>query len=183
MPTFIALLDRINGITTRWAGYMATLLLAAMLAIMITHVFFRYVLSDSFGWTEELARFMMVWMAFLFFPAAHRQGLNASLEIVTDWFRDSVLWRLLQLLLELCILIALIWCIKLGFERIERGATIASLSLGISMATVYYVLPLSFFLTALSSFERVLRLGYSLFFNTTLSVGQETPDADNNVEV
>ncbi|WP_447530161.1 TRAP transporter small permease [Vreelandella sp. TE19] len=183
MPTFIALLDRINGITTRWAGYMATLLLAAMLGIMITHVFFRYVLSDSFGWTEELARFMMVWMAFLFFPAAHRQGLNASLEIVTDWFKDAFLWRLLQLLLELCVLAVLIWCIKLGFDRIDRGATIASLSLGISMSIVYYVLPLSFFLTALSSFERVLRLGYSLFFNIHLPARHETSADNDNVEV
>ncbi len=183
MPKLIALLDRFNGLTTRWAGYVATLLLAAMLGIMVTHVVFRYVLNDSFGWTEELARFMMVWMAFLFFPAAHRQGLNASLEIATDWFRDSFPWRLLQLMLELCILAVLLWCIQLGFERIERGATTVSLSLGISMAQVYYVLPLSFTLTALSSLERVLRLSHGLIFPHALPHAQDRSSAGSNAEV
>ncbi|MFC7367756.1 MULTISPECIES: TRAP transporter small permease [Vreelandella] len=183
MQKLIALLDRFNEISTRWAGYAATLLLAMMLSIMVTHVFFRYVLNDSFGWTEELARYMMVWMAFLFFPAAHRQGLNASLEIATNWFKDSIPWRLLQLLLELCILAVLIWCIKLGFERVERGSTTVSLSLSITMSYIYLVLPLSFTLTSLSSLERVLRLGYGLFYPHALLNTQTQPSAGSNKEV
>ncbi|CAH1044407.1 TRAP transporter small permease [Halomonas sp. TD01] len=183
MQKLIALLDRFNGISTRWAGYAATLLLATMLGIMVTHVFFRYVLNDSFGWTEELARYMMVWMAFLFFPAAHRQGLNASLEIATNWFKNSSPWRLLQLLLEICVLAVLIWCMKLGFERVERGATSVSLSLGISMSYIYLVLPLSFALTSLSSLERVLRLSYGLFAPNALLYTQDRPSADSNTEV
>ncbi|XKE43905.1 TRAP transporter small permease [Halomonas organivorans] len=162
MPTLISLLDRLNRQTTLWAGRVATLLLAAMLAVMIVHVFYRYALGDSFGWTEELSRYMMVWMAFLYFPAAHKKGLNVSLEVCTEWFKGSRPWQLLQLLLEVAILAALIWCIQLGFDRIERGATTQSLALGIPMAQVYYVLPLSFALTALCSLERVLRAAYAL---------------------
>lgn len=177
MQKLIALLDRFNGVSTRWAGYAATLLLACMLSLMVVHVFFRYIMNSSFGWTEELSRFMMIWMAFLFFPAAHRQGLNASLEIVTNRFRDSTPWNLLQLVLEVCILAVLVWCINLGFERMERGATTQSLSLGISMTLVYLVLPISFALTALSSVERVLRLFCTLF---NLNTSPQQPVADDS---
>ncbi|CAD5262497.1 MULTISPECIES: TRAP transporter small permease [Halomonadaceae] len=162
MPTLISFLDRLNRQTTRWAGYSATLLLAVMLIVMIVHVFYRYALGDSFGWTEELSRYMMVWMAFLFFPAAHKKGLNVSLVACTEWFKGSRTWQLLQLLIEVAIFVALIWCIQLSFDRIERGATTQSLALGIPMAKVYYVLPLSFALTALCSLERIMRAGFGL---------------------
>lgn len=162
MPTLISILDRLNRLTTRWAGYTATLLLATMLGIMIVHVIYRYALGDSFGWTEELSRYMMVWMAFLYFPAAHKKGLNVSLEVFTQWLKGSRLWQILQLMIEVAILLALLWCIQLGIDRIERGATTQSLALGIPMAKVYYVLPLSFALTALCSLERVLRSAYAL---------------------
>tara|TARA_B100000700_G_scaffold33357_1_gene32049 strand:- start:15064 stop:15621 length:558 start_codon:yes stop_codon:yes gene_type:complete len=162
MPTLISFLDRLNRLTTRWAGYAATLLLATMLGVMIVHVIYRYALGDSFGWTEELSRYMMVWMAFLYFPAAHKKGLNVSLEVFTEWFKGSRPWQLLQILIEVAIFAALLWCIQLGFDRIDRGATTQSLALGIPMAKVYYVLPLSFTLTALCSLERLLCLAYAL---------------------
>lgn len=155
--------DRFNHWASMASGAAATLLLAGMLAIMIVHVLYRYVLGDSFGWTEELARFMMVWMAFLYFPAAHKRGLHVSLEIATSFFKGSRPWRLIQLGSEILIFIALIWCVRLGFDRIERTGNSVSLSLGIEMAKVYAVLPLAFGLTALSSFERILLLAISLF--------------------
>ena len=163
MSKVIYWMDLFNSWTTRIAGYFATLLLAAMLAIMIAHVFARYVLQDSFGWTEELARYMMVWMTFLYFPAAHKLGMNISLEIFTGWFKGSMVWRLLQLAIEILVLIMLVWCIKLGLDRIERAGSSVSLSLGIEMAKIFWILPVSFALTALCSIERILRLAGSLF--------------------
>lgn len=183
MPKIIHWLDRINTVVSRGAGYGASLLLAGMLLIMIVHVFYRYVLGDSFGWTEELARFMMVWMAFLFFPAAHKQGLNVSLEIATNWFRGSAAWRLLQLVMEVLIFVMLIWCIKLGLDRIDRAGSSVSLSLGIQMSIVYWILPVSFALTALSSFERILRLVGSFFYDGLYAVEPTDFEADDRVEV
>lgn len=183
MPKVIHWLDLFNTWTSRLAGYGATLLLAGMLGIMVTHVFFRYVLGDSFGWTEELARFMMVWMAFLYFPAAHKQGLNVSLEVLTSWFKGSLAWRLLQVAVEILIFIMLLWCVKLGFDRIERAGSSVSLSLGIQMAKVYWILPVSFSLTAISSFERIIRLTASLFNPDYYPLADNEPDPENKVEV
>lgn len=183
MPKIIHWLDRFNQFTTRAAGLGATLLLAGMLGLMVTHVFFRYVLGDSFGWTEELSRYMMVWMAFLYFPAAHKRGLNVSLEIATRWFKGSAPWRFLQLLIELAIFVMLIWCVKLGLDRIERAGSSVSLSLGISMAKIYWILPVSFALTALSSFERILRLGGSFFYAGLYETEDDLMDTTSRPDV
>lgn len=183
MPKIIHWLDRINVLICRAAGFGASLLLAGMLVIMIVHVFYRYVLGDSFGWTEELARFMMVWMAFLYFPAAHKKGLNVSLEIATNWFRGSAAWRLLQLGIEVLIFIMLLWCFQLGLDRIDRAGSSVSLSLGIQMSVVYWILPVAFALTALSSFERILRLIGSFFYAGLYAVDDEEFHAENRIEV
>ncbi|WP_129138573.1 TRAP transporter small permease [Modicisalibacter coralii] len=179
MPTLVTFLDRINRQTTRWAGSTATLLLAAMLVVMIVHVVYRYAFGHSFGWTEELSRYLMVWMAFLFFPTAHKKGLNVSLDLCTEWFRGSRPWYLLQLLLEAAILVTLIWCIQLSFDRIERGATTHSLALGIPMAQVYYVLPVSFTLTSLCSLERLLRAMLSL---TSPQIAAKLASRDQDID-
>jgi len=43
----------------------AVALAILILAIMVTQVFFRYVLEDPIMWAEELARYSYVWMVFL----------------------------------------------------------------------------------------------------------------------
>lgn len=156
MPTLVSLLNRLNRQTTRWAGYAATLLLASMLAVIIIHVVYRYLLGSSFSWTEELSRYMMVWMAFLYFPAAHKKGLNVSLDVCTDFFKGSTLWKILQVVIEVSILAMLMWCVYLSFERIDRGTTIYSMAIGIPMSWVYSVLPISFTLTAFCALERLM---------------------------
>lgn len=39
--------------------------LALMSAIIVAQVFFRYVLNNSLSWSEEVARYLFVWMVYL----------------------------------------------------------------------------------------------------------------------
>ncbi len=40
-------------------------LLGSLVVIMFIQVFFRYVLNNSLSWSEELAKYLFVWMTFL----------------------------------------------------------------------------------------------------------------------
>lgn len=179
MPTLVSLLNRLNRQTTRWAGYAATLLLASMLVVIIIHVVYRYLLGSSFSWTEELSRYMMVWMAFLYFPAAHKKGLNVSLDLCTDFFKGTTFWLLLQIVIEALILVVLIWCVHLSFERIDRGTTIYSMAVGIPMSWVYSVLPVSFALTAFCSLERLM---YTILSLTSPNEASKLVSSDQDSE-
>ncbi|TVS05012.1 MAG: TRAP transporter small permease [Rhodobacteraceae bacterium] len=158
MDAVIRVLDVVNRWLTRIAGYAATALLFGMLGVVIVHVFYRYVLGDSFGWTEELSRTMMVWMAFLYFPTAHRYGMNVSLDIFVAAIQHHPIMRYVGLLIELSVFIMLCGAIWLGYGLMSRAATSFTLSLRLPLAYVYAIMPIGFGLVALVSLERLLRL-------------------------
>lgn len=54
-------------------------LLIALYLLLITQVFFRYVLNSPLGWSEELARFCFVWMIFI--GSAYLAGRNAHIAV------------------------------------------------------------------------------------------------------
>ncbi len=51
-----------------------------MAIIVCTQVFFRYVLNDSLFWSEELARFLLVWLTFLGATSAYHRGVHPRIE-------------------------------------------------------------------------------------------------------
>lgn len=77
-------LGRVNQWVGKAAVMLAAALLAAMVVMVIAQVFFRYVLNDSLGWTEELAKYLMVWVACLVAPWAYRENLNVSIQMFSE---------------------------------------------------------------------------------------------------
>lgn len=54
----------------------------SMAVIVATQVFSRYVLNHSLFWSEELARFILVWLSFLGATSAYYRGVNPGVEAV-----------------------------------------------------------------------------------------------------
>jgi TRAP-type transport system small permease protein len=158
MDSVIRGLGAVNAVLTRVAGAIATGLLMAMLGVVMVHVVYRYVLGDSFGWTEEVARTMMVWMAFLYFPLAHRQGLNVSLDLLIGAIKGTFPFRLIGVVIELMVLVLLVGAVWFSWGIVERAATSRTLALQIPLNWVYVIMPIGFGLVALCSLERVLKL-------------------------
>ena len=44
---------------------LCVVLLAAMSILIVVQVFFRYALNNSLSWTEELARYMFIWLIYI----------------------------------------------------------------------------------------------------------------------
>ncbi|HZH07846.1 MAG TPA: TRAP transporter small permease [Lautropia sp.] len=58
--------------------------LAVMLFSMLYQVFGRYVLGHAPGWSEELARYLMVWLTMLGSASVLRSGGHISVTTLTD---------------------------------------------------------------------------------------------------
>lgn len=69
-------------------------LIVILLGIMVSNVavgvFFRYVLNNSLPWTEELARYLMVWFAFIGMAVAFRQEEHVNVSFVVNLFPLSI---------------------------------------------------------------------------------------------
>jgi TRAP-type C4-dicarboxylate transport system permease small subunit len=57
---------------------------ALMVAVVAAQVFFRYVLNDSLFWSEELARYILVWLTFLGASVAYYRGAHPRIDLLTS---------------------------------------------------------------------------------------------------
>jgi len=58
-------------------------MMAATVLIMGVQVTYRYFLSGSLIWAEEVCRYLLVWMTFLFAGAAFQRGDIVAVELLT----------------------------------------------------------------------------------------------------
>jgi TRAP-type C4-dicarboxylate transport system permease small subunit len=49
-------------------------------AVVFLQFFTRYVLNDSMSWTEEIARYLLMWLTFIGSAVVARRGLHISVE-------------------------------------------------------------------------------------------------------
>jgi TRAP-type C4-dicarboxylate transport system permease small subunit len=59
-----------------------------VLAIVVFLQFFtRYVLNDSMAWTEEIARYLLIWVTFVGGAIAVRRGTHIGVEVLLHFLR------------------------------------------------------------------------------------------------
>jgi len=60
-------------------------MLVAICAIVFAGVFFRYFLQIGLGWTEELARYLQIWLTFVGATVAVKRWAHFQLTLVNQW--------------------------------------------------------------------------------------------------
>lgn len=116
------------------------ILLMIMFVVIILEVIFRYVLTSSPFWTEELARYAMFYMVLVGSSAAMRQEQHPALTFVIQKFSAGFRrkWKLLLDGLVFLVLAVVFWegCVMAVEEWIGKTP-----ALRISFFWVYLALP------------------------------------------
>jgi TRAP-type C4-dicarboxylate transport system permease small subunit len=113
-----------------------------LLFTVVWQVFSRYVLKDPSSYTDELARYLLIWVALLGAAYATGQKLHLAIDLLQNKIRSIWLERIIQGLIGLFALLALViggWrlvSITLSMEQI-------SAALQIPLGYIYMVLPIS----------------------------------------
>jgi len=129
----------------RW---IVVLSFAVMVAAAIAQVIFRYFLGYPLGWTEELARIMMVWWVFLCLAvlASQRRLLAVdALLLVLPARGQAFLLAFVHLLSG----VFLGWLAWLGVRLVGLAGTQTSVALEIPYAWIYASLPVGIGLATL----------------------------------
>lgn len=149
-------LSTINHAVSSLGKNIAAALLAAMLVMILAQVIFRYVLNDSLTWTEELAKFSMVWVACLVAPWAYRHNLNVSIDLFAESLPRTM--RHLSDIIISLLIIAISWIFLLESIAFWQGGwTITASSMPIKLAYFYSCIPFAFAGILLVGVENLLR--------------------------
>jgi TRAP-type C4-dicarboxylate transport system permease small subunit len=118
----------------------AALLLVAMSGILFLQVIYRYVLLLPLPWSEEAARFCLVWFAMLSSCIAGQQGAHFSIRWCLRWFSPT--WRELARMLVLALsIVVFVFLAYTGFLYLAVVEDLVATATQISMFWVYLAIP------------------------------------------
>ncbi|PQV52853.1 TRAP-type C4-dicarboxylate transport system permease small subunit [Defluviimonas denitrificans] len=104
-------LSAVNNALLEICRVLSIALVAAITGVVSAGVFWRYVLNNSLSWSDELAKFLMVWLVFVGAPIAMRMGDHVSIDMFPDLFPPRGRAVLMAILLAI-----VIWfCVVLGY--------------------------------------------------------------------
>jgi TRAP-type C4-dicarboxylate transport system permease small subunit len=113
-----------------------------MIVIVAAQVFFRYLLNHSLFWSEELARYILVWLTFLGASVAYRRGVHPSIDLFSYrlGFRGA---RAMRIAVHLIAMVFLSVLVIYGAQFAYFVRLQISPALQIPKWTVMLVLPIS----------------------------------------
>ena len=148
-----------------------TIMTIALFIIVGVSVFTRYCLNSSLGWSDELSRFIFIWVTFL--GAAYAYGLDEhiGLDFVVDRIGSDRVRTVVRLLGEIaigCVLFVITWY---GWE-VAFSATNLSPALDIPMTWIYIVAPLTGLLMLVQNILKIRKWILLLLETTSTPAGR-----------
>jgi C4-dicarboxylate transporter DctQ subunit len=140
--------------------YTLVFLLTAMTVVVVIGIVARYILLISIPWTEELARYLMIWTGFVGFGVAYRKRELISVKIFIDILPAKFLRIALFISDVLCsifLIIVVIYGIKLCLMNMNQVSPAARIPVSI----IYAAIPLGctiylfFVVESISSFLKI----------------------------
>ena len=138
MRTLIRLLDK----------FVAGTLMLAMTLILLTvvwQVISRYVLQDPASVTEELSRFLLIWIGLLGAAFAYRQKVHLGFNLIVEKQSPHIRKVILTVVEFLVIIFCATTLLFGGSQLVSLTLELKQISaaLGVRMGYVYMVLPVS----------------------------------------
>jgi len=122
-----------------------TLLMAVMVLSVTWQVVSRYLLGDPSSWTEELARFLLVWIGLLGGSYAYHVRMHLGLDIFSGRLSGKAR-NLNEMFVHLVVIVfsaAVLVGGGLNLVKLTYDLKQYSAALGVPMAFVYCALPIS----------------------------------------
>lgn len=111
-----------------------------MFLCVLAQVFCRYFLDDPLVWSDELARYLFVWCAFLGWVIAARKRSHLAVTMGRD--RSPLRWRQLLVLIGAVAAVAFAAILVFyGWKIAQRNWDVGTTSLLFSMGVVYSIVP------------------------------------------
>lgn len=158
-------MSRLHRFIDRWLECALAVVMGSLVLCVLWQVASRYLLTQPSPWTEELARFLLIWISLL--GAAYLTGHRGHIAIDMLSSRlDPVRARRLEMLVQVVILFFATSVLLIGgLNLIHITLTLGQVSpsLGIPVGYVYVAIPAS----------GVLIIMYSLLHLARLVLGHE----------
>ena len=137
----------------------ATIGLGAMSIITIVAVFFRYVLHSPITWSEEAARYLMIWSTLLGISIATKQKAHLGIDIFVSMAPKKI-QRILEIFswsMLIVMYLFLVWTSILFILTAIKTGNVTPM-LRIPFYIIYLALPIGFGLRAIRGLQVLIAI-------------------------
>jgi TRAP-type C4-dicarboxylate transport system permease small subunit len=133
---------RLAEITERWLTRFTSALLVAMVVVIVAQVVFRYALDLSLAWTEEVGRYLFVWVCLFGASLAYRLGQHSGYETLVNAL-PAAARRAVTTGVHVCVAVFSVVLIVASRELVEAGLGQLTPATQFPIGYVYLAFPLS----------------------------------------
>lgn len=139
---------RLERVFVTLNGAVLVLGLAAMCIVVGWNVAGRYLTGNSLTWSDEVARYSMIWLTFLGSGLALREGAHAAITNAQDALptQGQLVLRAIILAILFAFFAFMVW---VGIDYMNRMAVQKSAALRVPMKWIYAAMPVGFALMIL----------------------------------
>lgn len=165
------MIDRLMDLLDKALGYFVAFLMAVMVIDVTWQVVTRFVLDEPSSYTEELARFLLIWIGILGGAYAFRKRAHLGLDLFVRKLKPDA-QRRADVIANLCCMVFALLVLVYGGTKLvalilDLGQT--SAALGIPVGYVYSVLPISGVLICVYALDNIRKSGDQTSLQTQIS--------------
>ena len=142
MNTLLGVLTKVDHILAKAEAAVLITLVAVMTVVVFLQVVYRYVLTQPLHWSEELARYLFVWLSILGATLGLQKRGHFGLDFFYRMFPDKGR-RFLQFLIYLLMGGVILVILVQGIKLVQITMPQESPAMGISMGWAYACLPVA----------------------------------------
>jgi TRAP-type C4-dicarboxylate transport system permease small subunit len=152
---FLRIVERMSGVVNKIASHATVVLFAIMTLIVWLQIFFRFILGGGIAWSEEIAKFLMVWMALLGSSLLFREGGHIAINFFISKFSFLRYILIFHAILSAVLFVLLIYY---GIDYAVFGLKSISPASGIRRFWPYLSIPVGGGLLLIQAFARFIHL-------------------------
>ncbi len=141
--------QKVSETVDRAATALTVILLGAMTIITFTQIICR-VFFTALSWSEEAARYLLVWLTFIGAGCVHKRAGHISISLLTGVIPKGPS-KALQILAQILCILVFVAAIYYGFSYMQMMGTQRSAAMHIPMRYMYAAIPVGCILLLLHS--------------------------------
>lgn len=150
------LLKRINKTANKVAKFIVSFSFGSMTVLIFMQVIFRYVFKESLSWSEELARYLFIWLTFIGASIATREKTHINVAMFIDNIKSAKTKKIFVIFANLLSMAFLGVLTYYGFSiatQILQFKQVSSSMPFLYVGIVYFAVPLGSLLMFLNLIE------------------------------
>lgn len=173
-------MDQMSDAVDNITKVLLVVILSVMALVVFAQVLFRYALQLPLFWTEEFARYCLVWASLLGAGIAFKRGEHIAVTYLTDRFLPGRKSLVTSFMVDILVLTILVIILLGGISLVMMTVSQISPALRIPMAIPYMAIPIGsaiMIIHQLAAFYKRLRISGLIKTSFKLKLVTITPES------